>query len=108
MDPALDALQGALNGLLTALATAAIAWLTLHVRNFFQSKLNQDQRNFVVPMFTQALDWARKQFESGTPPSREAILSKAVDYMFDHAPDALKALKLDRDSVRSALSARLS
>jgi len=102
-----EALSTALNQLLTLVATAAIGAITLWVQQTLKQWRDEKRRAFVVPMFTSALNWASKQFAAGHVPTKEEVLKEAVDYMYAHANDALKALGIDEAAVKSALEARL-
>lgn len=105
--PTLETVSQSLGDLFLLVASMAIPFVVKRVHDFIAAHTSEKQRNFVVPMMSTAIDWANKQFKDGTTPSREAVASAAVTYMYDHAADAIDALGLDKGSVLTAIQARL-
>lgn len=98
----------ALTGLLTLVATIVIGVVGDKVRGVLKDKRLEKAREVVLPALTNAIKYAHKNVETGTVPSREEVLSGAVDYMFANAEDSLKKLGLDAESVRKLILARLN
>ncbi len=104
----MDQFVQAISGLLMLVATIAIGIVGDKLRSYLKAKVNEKAREVVLPALTKAIEYVHKNVEGGTVPTRDEVVTGAVDYMFAHTADSLKKLGLDWESVRQMVLARLT
>lgn len=103
----MEELNLAISGLLQAIAGLAIAYITKKIRDYVNSIRDEKARKALLDAVIPATNWATNQFGSGKTPTRAEVASNVVLYLYDHFPEYIKMLGLDRESVRSLVEARL-
>lgn len=103
----MDDLQTALTQLLLAVATAGIAYAVKKVRDFVNSVTSEKNRAELDKALVNSIKWAHGQFASGTVPTKAAVVTEAMEYVYANLPGIVKALGLDEDSVKKLIEARL-